>query len=293
LVKEDPARSRIDYPYIRLSEGIQNMAKMEERRLVDNELVRTGIDGLDKVLGGGIPRGRCVLVMGGPGTGKTTLCLQFLYNGAVEFGENGIYITLQESPEHIRKDMLKIGLDFEILEEEDRLRIIDYSASAYLSSISERVVGYSSESFLQMEKSEEMAEKFGNLIKSIKETAREIQAQRIVLDPITGLMFQEPDPIMRRIKTHGLFQAINETGCTSLVVSEARVSEAGRDYQAEEYFANGVILLQNFGERGTVVRGISVLKMRGVAHDLQPRPCQIGKKGIIVFPDEKIFSEKG
>ncbi|MGQ9515609.1 MAG: RAD55 family ATPase, partial [Thermoproteota archaeon] len=144
-VKDDTTKPKIGYPYIRLGGVYQNMAKPSTVRVVEDELVRTGIDGLDKVLGGGIPRGRCVLVMGGPGTGKTTLSIQFLYNGAIEYGENGIYITLQESPEHIRKDMLKIGLDFEILEEEDRLRIIDYSASTYLSSISERIVGYSSE----------------------------------------------------------------------------------------------------------------------------------------------------
>ncbi|MBO3802960.1 MAG: hypothetical protein JTT11_03670, partial [Candidatus Brockarchaeota archaeon] len=55
------------------------MAGPDERRFAEDGLVRTGIDGLDKILGGGIPRGRCVLVIGGPGTGKTTLCLQFLY----------------------------------------------------------------------------------------------------------------------------------------------------------------------------------------------------------------------
>lgn len=254
-----------------------------------DELTKVGIEGLDKVLGGGIPRGRTILVVGGPGTGKTTLSLQFLYNGAVEYGENGLYVTLQESPEHIHRDLLKFGLDFEILEEEDRLRIIDFSASTYLSSLTS-LIGVSTGDYYQIERSEEIAAKFDNLVKSIRDEAKAIDAKRIVLDPVTGLSFQEPDTVRRRINTRRIFQVLAETGCTSLVVSEARATNIEREFQTEEYFAHGVILLQNFSERGTIVRGVTVEKMRGVAHDLQPHPYQIGKKGIIVFPGERMFS---
>jgi KaiC/GvpD/RAD55 family RecA-like ATPase len=254
-----------------------------------DDLARTGIDGLDKVLGGGIPRGRYILLVGGPGTGKTTLSLQFLYNGAVEYGENGLYVTMQESPTHIRKDLLKFGLDFEILEDEDRLRIVDYSASTYLSSLT-RMIGIASEEYSKAEKDEEIASKFDNLIKSIKEEAKTIDAKRIVLDPITGLVFQEPDPVKRTMSTRQVFQILEETGCTSLIVSESKATNIDHEFQMEEYFAHGVILLQNFSERGTNVRGLTVEKMRGVAHDLQPHPYQIGPKGIVVFPGEKIFS---
>lgn len=268
-----------------------NISRGDTISLVGEEIVKTGIEGLDKILGGGFPRGRTILIVGGPGTGKTTLSLQFLYNGAVEYGENGIYITVQESPEHIHKDMLKLGLDFEILEDEDRLRIIDFSASNYLSSLTS-LIGISAGDYSQIERSEEITDKFNNLVKSIKEEAKAIEAKRIVLDPITGLVFQEPDPIKRRINTHRLFHVLEETGCTSIIVCEARGLDMDREFQADEYFAHGVMLLQNFGERGTIVRGITIEKMRGIAHDLQPHPYQIsGKgKGIVVFPGEKLFS---
>jgi len=276
----DGERSRTEYSYI---------AQGNTRRIVAEELIKTGIEGLDKILGGGIPKGRTILAVGGPGTGKTTLSLQYLYNGAVEYGENGLYVTLQESPEHIRKDLLKFGLDFEILEEEERLSIIDYSASTYLSSLTS-LIGLSAGEYFQIERSEEIAAKFENLIRSIRDEAKAIEAKRIVLDPITGLVFQEPDPVRRRINTRRIFQILAETGCTSLVVSEARATDIDREFQTEEYFAHGVILLQSFSERGTIVRGLTVEKLRGVAHDLQPHPYQIGKKGIVVFPGEKMFS---
>ena len=61
---------------------------------LDAGVARTGIDGLDELLGGGIPRGRCILVIGGPGTGKTILGAQFIYNGVKKYGEKGIIVTL-------------------------------------------------------------------------------------------------------------------------------------------------------------------------------------------------------
>ena len=86
------------------------------------DYVPTGIPGVDKILvGKGLPRGHTILVSGGPGSGKTTFAIQFLHTGATEHGEAGVYVTLDEEPGDIRKNMLKYGWDLKKLEDEKKL----------------------------------------------------------------------------------------------------------------------------------------------------------------------------
>jgi KaiC/GvpD/RAD55 family RecA-like ATPase len=92
------------------------------------DYVSTGIPGVDEVLGGvGIPQGHTVLISGGPGSGKTTFAIQFLYKGATEHGEPGVYITLDEEPEDIKKNMSHFGWDLEELERGKKLIFINVS----------------------------------------------------------------------------------------------------------------------------------------------------------------------
>ena len=73
------------------------------------ERIKTGVPGFDGLIEGGIPKGRSVLVSGATGTGKTIFCMQYLYNGAKQFKEPGIYVTLDERPNLIREDVLRFG----------------------------------------------------------------------------------------------------------------------------------------------------------------------------------------
>ena len=79
--------------------------------------VATGIQGLDKLVSGGFPEGRIILVVGGPGTGKTILASQFLYKGIYDFNENGVFISLDETKSHFYKEMQSFGWDFKKAEE--------------------------------------------------------------------------------------------------------------------------------------------------------------------------------
>ncbi len=72
--------------------------------------VPTGIKGLDELLGGGFPEGRCILVVGSPGSGKTTFAIQYLQHGAM-LGETGLYISLDEHPEHVKANTCQGELD--------------------------------------------------------------------------------------------------------------------------------------------------------------------------------------
>ena len=88
------------------------------------DLVRTGIAGLDSILGGGIPRGNTILVKGAVGTGKTTLGLEYIYQGATKFNEPGMVVLFEVSPGKVMRDAANLGWDFEELERQGRVKIL-------------------------------------------------------------------------------------------------------------------------------------------------------------------------
>jgi KaiC/GvpD/RAD55 family RecA-like ATPase len=90
----------------------------------------------------------------------------------------------------------------------------------------------------------------------------------------------------RRNVSH-LFRILNETGCTSIVTSEIRSSVLEREFQFEEYLAQGVVVMQMVPRGGEMARIIHIEKMRGTPHDSQPRPYRITEKGIEIYPKER------
>ena len=127
---------------------------------------------------------------------------------------------------------------------------------------------------------------FGILKDMIKPIVNKIGAKRLVLDPLTTLILQYPDENERRTAILDLMQAVASTGCTSMLISELTMSSLDREYQFEEYLAQGVIILRKILRPGGVLRIFSVEKMRGVDHDTQPHPYKIGSGGIEVYLSE-------
>ena len=82
---------------------------------------KSGVSGLDELIEGGFPRGRSILISGGPGSGKTTTSIQFLVNGATQYGEKGIYVGLENPHSYIVQDMSRFGFDLPRLESENRV----------------------------------------------------------------------------------------------------------------------------------------------------------------------------
>src|SRR5438045_5163077 len=85
----------------------------------------TGIDGLDEITGGGLPRGRPTLICGGPGCGKTLLAMEFLVRGATQFSEHGAFITFEETGEELAQNVRSLGFDLDALVKDGKLAI-DY-----------------------------------------------------------------------------------------------------------------------------------------------------------------------
>lgn len=244
-----------------------------------DEIIATGIEGLDSMLGGGLPKGSCIMVIGGPGSGKTVFGTQFLWNGISKFNENGVMLTMEEDLEKFKRAMSKFGFNLQEYENK-KLKTIDHSFVTYLSKEEyNNVIRY-----LTLP-----AFKITSLIDVLKKSVKEVNAKRIVIDSLSALMFQEPDMVKRRIVTRLIFNALRETACNSLVISEIKTASLDREFVFEEYLADGVIVMQNYRQEGTLIRGIHIEKMRGIAHDVQSRPYTITDHGITVFPSEKLL----
>ncbi|MEM0313950.1 MAG: ATPase domain-containing protein, partial [Candidatus Bathyarchaeia archaeon] len=89
------------------------------------EMISTGVEDLDTVLGGGFPKDSLIILAGNAGTGKTIFSAQFIYRGAVNFGENGVYASFSENRETFMINMKSFGFDFEGLEKDGRFSFLD------------------------------------------------------------------------------------------------------------------------------------------------------------------------
>jgi len=239
--------------------------------------VPTGIDGLDKMLNCGLPAGRCILVCGGPGSGKTILSWQFLYYGAVRYNEPGLYVSLDEDTNQLKEEMASFGWDLEKLIKKGKLEIVDASPIRRIPGevkIGDLRVGKRDFSLV-------------SLIEIIKKNAKEINAKRIVIDPITLLTSQYHDISERRTAILDFFEALTNLGTTNLITTELRSVTLEREIRTEEFLAHGVIVLHVFVSDREILRGIQIEKMRGIDHDNQIRPYKITEKGIEIFPQEQ------
>jgi KaiC domain protein len=223
------------------------------------ERVRTGIDGLDEMLYGGIPKGSTVVVMGSFGTGKTTLGLQFLNQGLAE-GEKGVFITLEEDRDSILADAEAHGWDLRGKMDAKQLEIVKLEPNDAKVTI-------------QRIKSElpEFIKKFG--------------ASRIVVDSISLLNLLFDTDHDRRANLFNLSQMIKRTGATLLMTAEVKDDNpfASRDGLVE-YVADGVISLRYLEllERNELMLSMRIIKMRRTEHSRKITPYSISGKGIEV-----------
>lgn len=234
-------------------------------------LVPSGIGHLDELLHGGFPRGRCILVTGGCGTGKSILGIQFLVEGITKFGENGILITTEEPPSAVRADMKGFGWDLGKLEKDGKLGIID------IASPKSRVPYAGRDEVTRLLN-------MNTLLLAISQLQKTTNAKRAVLDSIPGLelIIEEPGAIRHAI--HRLIATLKELGCTTLLISEGRGKGQISRYDVEEFISDGVIFLEQIRHTGKFERGLTVVKMRGTPHESKTSPMVITEKGIDVIP---------
>ena len=242
-----------------------------------DDRVPTGIPGLDEILSGGLPRGRTILLCGTCGTGKTTLAIQFLHNGATRYNEPGVLITLEQNAQEIRDDMLNLGVDLKKLEDQGKLTIIDTSLSKMgLTDYLNQTQTHETGSFT-LKPGEFNIE---NLLAVIIDTAKKTGAKRIVIDSLPALdyLIKDTHDIRRtlitmnyELKTHQL---------TTLILTEGQDDEFISRHGVEEYITDGVIVLKVNEALDT--RTLKIRKMRITKHSLKPSTFELTEKGIIV-----------
>ncbi|MCS6783631.1 MAG: ATPase domain-containing protein [Candidatus Caldarchaeum sp.] len=243
------------------------------------QFVATGIMGLDALLENkGFPSGFNIVVMGSPGSGKTTFGLQFLYYGCLN-GENGVYVTLDERPESVLRNVLNLGIDLTEFLQKGNISIVDASpirtipGEVKLGGISIGKKDFS----------------LAALIAAVTNHVRNINAKRLVIDSLTSFFIQYPRGAERRAAFMELLEGITPLNCTTILLTELRFSGMDRPYQFEEFLADGVIILRKQGKNSAIVRSIQVEKMRGVNHNVEPHPYRFTRGGLEVFPTEKVL----
>lgn len=251
------------------------------------DTVPTGVYGLDEMMSGGFPNKRIILVLGGPGAGKTILTSQFLYKGLTEFNENGVMVSLDESKDHFYSEMLNFGWDFQKAEDENKFRFIDATRLSRVAMLKEKMMKEETHSLrgklLSIDK----------LIELLQEKIEEINAKRVVMDTLASLFYRFLDPIERRTAGTEVIEALSDLGTTTLVTTE--LSQLGlqqRKLTDEEFMVHGVIMMQTIFSGGSTVRALQVEKMRGVSTNSNIVPYTIDKNGIEVYPTMSLFRDK-
>ncbi len=232
------------------------------------DVVKTGIADFDPLFeSGGYPRGNQILVIGGPGSGKSIFCSQFLHAGAKLYGEPGIYVTLEEPPEKIIRNTAPFGWDFKGLEKEGKVRFID--------SVSLRAKGGGTVDQELLKESLDV----DNMSVFIESAIREISAKRLVIDSLSLMGLYTKDEFALRSKLLRLSEMLSSNGVTTLLIAEAKSRDVGvDDYPVEMFMFDGVITLEL--DRDSKDRRVSINKMRGTKHVIGAFRFNITKSGI-------------
>jgi circadian clock protein KaiC len=201
----------------------------------------TGITGLDEITFGGLPKGRPTLVTGASGSGKTLLAMQFLVNGAQQYGEPGLYVAFEETAEELILNFRSLGLDLNRLEREKKV-IVDHV------HVDRGEIEQSGEYDLE------------GLFVRLNAAIDSIQARRIVLDTIEVLFGGLPDDAILRSEVKRLFRWLKEKGVTAVVTGER---SGGINTQGlEEFISDCVIVLEHQVEEDISTRRLRVSKYR-------------------------------
>ncbi|MGD0156469.1 MAG: circadian clock protein KaiC [Terracidiphilus sp.] len=224
----------------------------------------TGIQGLDEITRGGLPKGRVTLVCGKAGCGKSLLAMEFLVHGAVEYGEPGVCIDFEETEEKLTANVASLGFDLHELSKHKKL-LVDYVA------IDRSQIAETGEYNLD------------GLFIRLAHAVKAIKAKRVVLDSVEALFSGIADSAILRSELRRLFRWLEDQKLTAIVTGEAGTQTLTR-HGLEEYIADCVISLDHRVTEQISTRRLRIVKYRGTSHGTDEYPFLIGEEGISVVP---------
>jgi len=234
------------------------------KRLAGVAKAPTGIQGLDEITRGGLPRGRATLVCGAAGCGKTLLAMEFLVRGASELGEPGVFLTFEESERELNENVRSLGFDLETLQRQNKLAIDQVR-------IERSQIAETGEFDLE------------GLFVRLADAIDTVGAKRVVLDTIESLFAAFENEAILRSELQRLFRWLKDRGVTAVITAE-RGDGALTRHGVEEYVSDCVILLDHRLCDQVATRRIRVVKYRGSAHGTNEYPFLIDEHGVQVIP---------
>ncbi|MEM5786476.1 MAG: circadian clock protein KaiC [Syntrophobacteraceae bacterium] len=238
--------------------------------------VPTGIPGFDHIALGGLPENRTTLISGTAGSAKTVIAVQFLAAGITLRNETGVFVTFEESPRDIRRNMLGFGWDIEKWEAEGKWAFVDAS----IDPEQETVIAGSFD--------------LGALMARIEHAVHKVNAPRVSMDSLGAVFGRFKDNDTVRSEMHRLSVALRKMSVTAVITAE-RVEEYGEvaRYGVEEFVADNVIILRNALEEEKRRRTIEILKFRGTPHQKGEFPFTVSSgEGVIIIPLSAIELEQ-
>jgi KaiC/GvpD/RAD55 family RecA-like ATPase len=231
-----------------------------------DDLVETGVDGLDSILGGGIVPNAAVLVSGNPGTGKSILGMEFVYRGASEFDEDGIYLTFEESADDLRQAAESIGFEeWGDLVDEGRITVFDKR---------------------QLLRDSDFSETLDRILDDVQRS----ESRRLVMDSVTmfGMFFD--DEKERRSYLLRFIDILKGNGLTALLTNEQGALFPETEVGLENFLTDGNVYLSQIPTGSGVNRYLWVAKMRKQDVETDVFPMDIETGGIRVHENASGFS---
>jgi circadian clock protein KaiC len=221
--------------------------------------VSFGIKSLDSMICGGLLAGSANLIEGAPGTGKTTLGMQFIYNGITMFDEPGLIITFEEFPQQYYHDAMQFGWDFKKLEADGKLRVLFSDPETTLS---------------EFDKPE------GEFVRIVEEMG----AKRVLIDSMTHFEPLAQNPYERRDIERRFINALKREGVTSILLREndSLLGNLSQITSKIPFIVDTYVLLRYVEVDSAIDKALCFLKMRGSDHQKEIRCYQVTPKGIEV-----------
>ena len=235
--------------------------------------VATGVEGFDNLIEGGFPRGDLILLAGHPGSGKTMFSSQFLYTGAIKYGEPGIYASFAENREAFLRNMRRANMDFESLEQKDLFRFIDFV------TVKEQAIDAA--------------------LATIMAEIDSLKASRLVIDSFSAMAQAFSEKIDARIVLHTVLGRMTRLSkVTTLLIAEKQLGSESLGGGMEEFVSDAVLVLTQSMERGHMRRHFDIVKMRGTGASRARLTYDITEHGIVVHPSleahpaARVYSER-